>query len=299
MRARDLGLGLLVGLGAGASVAGCKPVPPLATLHVVVEPQGDKDVLATVLDRRLAQLKSSGAVPFRGVSIKARPDGVGVDAVLDVAACDDAALQRWVQAVVETVGKKRELVVGPALVPSDAVKTEVASAVKPAKARSLIPEAVDVEDVAFESAVAALGKVKLPDDMAMGVERVVETSGVRVWFIPREAPLGGKYVAKARLDTTEANKPCVVFELDPAGTAILARLTTDARPILPFVLDGRVVSAPRIMAPITDGRARIELGTGTYEEQLHEARALVTAIDDGSFEAPLKVVARSSSCVPQ
>lgn len=78
----------------------------------------------------------------------------------------------------------------------------------------------------------------------------------------------------------------VVFELTPEGTQIFKEYTTqNTGSILAIVLDGEVISAPRIEEPITAGRGSI---SGNFTDE--SAQNLSIQLRYGALPVPLKVV---------
>jgi preprotein translocase subunit SecD len=84
-------------------------------------------------------------------------------------------------------------------------------------------------------------------------------------------PFVQDHVQLASIDTTSDNgimKPIAVFQLDPAGTGSLDAYTT-AHPseTIIVVLDGKVLTAETLPAPITDGRIQLS-GDSVWIESL-------------------------------
>ena len=110
-----------------------------------------------------------------------------------------------------------------------------------------------------------------------------------------ERGLTGKYIRKASVSRAHmTNKPEIAFEFDKAGAALFAELTTEYSPRdgiyhhLGIVLNGRLISAPRIHAAITGGSAVIN-GDFSIEEASELAAALENPLD-----VPLRIVDEKS-----
>jgi preprotein translocase subunit SecD len=86
--------------------------------------------------------------------------------------------------------------------------------------------------------------------------------------------------------TSQIGEFQVAFELTPNGAEIFKQYTTDhVGDSLAIVLDKRLISAPRINEPITDGQGVI---TGSFDNE--SANALAIQLRYGSLPIPLKVV---------
>jgi preprotein translocase subunit SecD len=111
----------------------------------------------------------------------------------------------------------------------------------------------------FELRLASHQKVE-------GWERVPgpEPQNAPLWVSP-EVALSNRDLARAYVDRTPEGRPCVGIMLTEDGSLKLARLTkSHIGDLLAIILDGRVMSVPRIMDEITGGRAQI-LGNFTEE----------------------------------
>jgi preprotein translocase subunit SecD len=93
-------------------------------------------------------------------------------------------------------------------------------------------------------------------------------------------------LARARLEFDQNYQPVVAFAFNPAGAQRFARITTDnVGKRFAIVLDGRVISAPHIMGPITGGKCIIE---GAFTTQ--EANELAVLLNSGALPVTLKLV---------
>jgi preprotein translocase subunit SecD len=96
----------------------------------------------------------------------------------------------------------------------------------------------------------------------------------------------GKDLKSVGVTTNQLNKYLVSFELSSEGKTIFADYTTNnVNKYLAIVLDKRIISAPVIKTPITEGTGQIE-GGFTKES----ANALSVQLRYGSLPIPLKVV---------
>lgn len=303
MSARAL-LGLLGSLAvlAAASLGACKQGPPSASVAVAVDVgKADPEVLARLLQRRLELLLGDTKLPFvkPTTAVKPAPARIWVSADLKLAACDQKVIDEAVAALVGAIERAHTLAIAPAVTPDDAVRAAVSRAVAPLAAKSLVAEALDVPGLDMTKAREMLAKLSLPAGLVMGAEMVVDPPGVRLWLVSSSAPISGRDIDKSKVETDAANHPSVQLQLTKAGGATLEKLTKGTQPILVVMVDGRVVSAPRVMDTISSGRAAITMGTGDFSQQMHDALVLSAAIEDGALAEQLRVVDRKSVCTPK
>ena len=140
--------------------------------------------------------------------------------------------------------------------------------------------------------------VKLPDDVMVGYEFVEEkdpsTGAIkdryyRTYNLQANAPLTGDNLTRANLGYGDKGEPVVNLEFDSRGASIFGDLTEkNVGNLMAIMLDGDVSSAPRINERIGGGRAQITLGGGqSVAQQMEEARALVTVLNNGAYKAPV------------
>ena len=100
------------------------------------------------------------------------------------------------------------------------------------------------------------------------------------------APLEGEHVSDARADFDEKGKSAIKMEMDPTGTKIWAKMTTDnkGKPIA-IVLDNIVYSAPFVNDAITNGSSQI---TGSFSTT--EAQDMADILQSGKLPAPAFIV---------
>ncbi len=96
----------------------------------------------------------------------------------------------------------------------------------------------------------------------------------------------GRYLESAQVGQDEFGRPQINFQLTAEGGQIFADFTAaHVNQYLAIVLDGVVISCPRIETAITEGSGRI-----TGEFSLAEARNLVVQLRYGALPVPLKVI---------
>lgn len=98
----------------------------------------------------------------------------------------------------------------------------------------------------------------------------------------REVLLDESGIASAAVERPEpaaAPPNAIRINFTPAGAASLARVTADhLGEQLAIVLDGHVLSAPRIQARITGGQAMISFGPGTPPERIAQIAKALNAL---------------------
>lgn len=112
----------------------------------------------------------------------------------------------------------------------------------------------------------------------------------RLYLLHAEAPVHGGHLTSATVTHNEYNhEPVISLQFNGAGATAFADLSEAlVQRYLAILLDGRVMSAPKVMERIEGGRAQITLGSGRSYETLHaEAQALATVLQAGSHPATL------------
>ena len=143
-----------------------------------------------------------------------------------------------------------------------------------------------------------LKTVTLPDNVMIGYEHVVEKepdSGQvratywRTYDLQAVAPLTGDNLTRAAVSYGDKGEPVVNLEFDARGAKIFADVSgANVGNLMAIMLDGDVSSAPSIREQISGGRAQITLGGGrSPAQQMEEARALVTVLNNGAYKAPV------------
>jgi len=120
-----------------------------------------------------------------------------------------------------------------------------------------------------------------------GIER---STRWRLFLLHADAPVHGAHIAHASATINEYDgTPVVALEFTAAGGEAFADLTEALTGrLLAIVLDGRVMSAPKVLERIPGGRAQITLGAGRAPEELfEEARGLATILRSGGHPATL------------
>jgi protein-export membrane protein SecD len=152
----------------------------------------------------------------------------------------------------------------------------------------------DLVDVLTQAGVLTFNMVDTEADVAsytVGEARngriamMNESQGI-VQVVFEEPIITGADLSQAQQAFDEYNRPNISFQLRPAGAARFGKATTEnvGKPFA-IVLDGRIVSAPRIISPITSGSGQI---TGDYTVQEAENQAII--LRSGALPAKLKVV---------
>lgn len=98
--------------------------------------------------------------------------------------------------------------------------------------------------------------------------------------------LTGSDIKTVGVELMNANNPVVTFELKDSGAQVFSDFTSNnINRFLTIVLDGKVISSPRINSAITDGAGMI---TGNFT--LESANALAIQLRYGALPVPLKIV---------
>jgi protein-export membrane protein SecD len=125
--------------------------------------------------------------------------------------------------------------------------------------------------------------------------RIDDVTGLRVrdqaYALHPDARLTGEMIGDASVGYDQFNMPYVALEFDDLGAEAFCSLTGDlAGSDLAIVLDGEVLSAPRVIEPICGGRAQITLGSGGSADQLlREAQDLALTLRAGALPAPVTI----------
>ena len=105
-------------------------------------------------------------------------------------------------------------------------------------------------------------------------------------LVRKRVEVTGDDLTLARATVDQYGRPAVAIRFDSAGARRFGKLTTDnVGKRFAFVLDGEVVSAPRISEPIPGGNGQI---TGSFS--VAEANDLALLLRAGALPAPLKYV---------
>ncbi|MCO4760113.1 MAG: protein translocase subunit SecD [Myxococcales bacterium] len=140
--------------------------------------------------------------------------------------------------------------------------------------------------------------MKIADEVMIGYEFVedkdpstgeVKDRYYRTYNLQSTAPLTGDNLTRANVGYGDKGEPVVNLEFDSRGATIFGDLTEkNVGNLMAIMLDGDVSSAPRINERIGGGRAQITLGGGqSVAQQMEEARALVTVLNNGAYKAPV------------
>lgn len=177
------------------------------------------------------------------------------------------------------------------------------------------PLGLDVESDAFGPLLVARGPgarerlaTSLPS-MPVPVERRLaigrdEGEAWRAYALDLDGGLAGHVVDARVMYAQPLGEPVVVVDFDGEGRRLLAELSRrEVGRRIAIVLDGEVVSAPTVSAPITAGTAQITLGAAEEGDMaaLQDAYALTAALRSGSLPAPMALEQETivASAVPR
>ena len=107
--------------------------------------------------------------------------------------------------------------------------------------------------------------------------------GLEYYAVRKEIPVSGRDLKTARVQKGRLGEPIIHFALTPEGTPKFGALTSaNVNRRLAIVLDNKVMSAPNINSPITEGSGIIE---GRFTQQ--QAADLALVLRSGSLPASL------------
>jgi len=119
------------------------------------------------------------------------------------------------------------------------------------------------------------GSEALPDD---------ERAGMPPLVVRKQILVSGANLTKAQVGSDQNQRPAIDFHFDGEGAKKFGKATSEnVGHRFAIILDGRVVSAPNIISPITAGTGQI---TGNFTTQ--EASELVNVLNAGALPANLK-----------
>jgi SecD/SecF fusion protein len=103
--------------------------------------------------------------------------------------------------------------------------------------------------------------------------------------VKKRVIVSGENLTKAFVDNDQNGRPAIGFRFDGEGARKFGEATSQniGRPFA-IILDGKVVSAPRIISAITGGSGQI---TGNFTVQ--QASELVNVLNGGALTAPLNI----------
>jgi preprotein translocase subunit SecD len=159
-------------------------------------------------------------------------------------------------------------------------------------------------DTREELAAYAATLPALPADRILGFQEEdvwdrgpARSTRWRLFLLRADAGVHGGHIASATVVTDgHDGMPRISLEFTAAGGAAFADLTEALTGrLLAIVLDGRVMSAPKVMERIAGGRAQITLGSGRpYQELFEEARGLATVLQSGGHPVALTILFENS-----
>lgn len=141
-------------------------------------------------------------------------------------------------------------------------------------------------------------KSELPADSELAFELVRDAVSKKVtraqpFLLKKQADVTGDMLENVSVQS-ENNQPYVSMTFNKVGTKQFGNLTSNnIGKNLTIVLDGVVMSAPRIDSAITGGQAMITLGYGSYEALQKEASDLVLILKEGALPASLAVASKN------
>ncbi len=142
---------------------------------------------------------------------------------------------------------------------------------------------------------------KLPENTFIAFERAADPAVIGKfnlipYLLSSVDYVSGEYIENAQVNLNQGNspmaaqEPIVAFSLNAAGTPIFGEMTRKfVRHQMAIVLDGIVKSAPSIRSAITGGEGIIEIGTGSFDEMMREAKDLSIVLRAGALPATIEL----------
>jgi preprotein translocase subunit SecD len=138
-------------------------------------------------------------------------------------------------------------------------------------------------------------KKDLPKGFVVAFEKKInkgtnQIESKRSYLVEESAQLGGDDLEDARVtfDTQRSNRPQVGLSFKSAAAKKFEKLTGDnVGKQLAIILDGNVYSAPGLNERISGGSAVINLGQGTMEQLLQEAKDISMVLRAGALPVQL------------
>lgn len=170
--------------------------------------------------------------------------------------------------LIQTQGRDRILLQVPGVDNPDEIKAKINTTAK------LNFHMVKGDSPVAANATPSPGHIILPDQEK------------QFWEVEKQPLLGGENLVNASQTFDQYGRVAVSFKLDNRGGKIFGDVTRDnVGKLFASVLDGVVISAPRIQEPILGGQGQI---TGKYTAE--EATALSTLLRAGALPVALKIL---------
>uniref|UniRef100_UPI00286C62AC protein translocase subunit SecD n=1 Tax=Brevundimonas sp. TaxID=1871086 RepID=UPI00286C62AC len=117
---------------------------------------------------------------------------------------------------------------------------------------------------------------------------LIGPDGITPYLVKKRILVSGENLTRAGVGADQSGRPAIDFRFDGQGARRFGEATA-ANIGKPFaiILDGKVISAPTIISPITGGTGQI---TGSFS--IAEASELVNLLNGGALPAPLTVEER-------
>jgi preprotein translocase subunit SecD len=122
----------------------------------------------------------------------------------------------------------------------------------------------------------------------------------RIWALETPAALDNAAIAEAHVEYAEhTNQPVVNVGFDERGKSLFGDLSASlVNDYLVIVLDGEILSAPKVMEPIRGGRAMIDFGgRSNSQATLMEAKVIAGALTTPDLAARVTLEAVNETCL--
>lgn len=140
-----------------------------------------------------------------------------------------------------------------------------------------------------------IGSIKVPVDLEIALSHRQGPQGkeYRTYLLRRIALLNGETLEDSRVSQDpETGTPEIAIKFNEKGAKLFEKITAEhIKERLAIMLDGKVISAPLIMSPISGGRARITLGNPKdYQTAIVQAHDLAGILRSGAMPAKIRLV---------
>ena len=254
------------------------------TIEVRITDPTKVDTAYTLLNNQLGERLLTGG---RDVIVQRAPDQhIRVSFVPQAAnAAARDAVSRSIEIIrkrIDALGTKEPIITQQG---SNRIVVEAPGESDPEKLKAVIGKTAKLTFQMVDTEAApedvAAGRIP-PDDVALPSDDGFQPA----YVVKRRSVVTGEMLTSASGSHDENNAPAVAFSFNAIGTQRFAQVTSQniGKPFA-IVLDGRIISAPRINSAITGGSGII---TGHFtEESAHE---LALLLKTGALPAPLNVV---------
>ncbi len=274
-------------------------VDGMGVVEAIVQRQGDRRILVELPgianpDEAIATLKTTGRLEFVEAGFTQLPEGLKILTTYELTPSmpftltitpemTPTATSEVTPALEATPTSVPAVTPGVTLTPSLEVTPTATLEVSPTSTPEVtLTPALEATPTATLEATQTITPEIAPTATPTPTQEISPT--VKVY----RTIMTGRHLKSAKVGSDEFGRPEIDFELTPEGMEIFAKYTREhVGEFLAIVLDGVVISCPRIREAIPEGRGRITSEKGFT---LEEARRLAIILQYGALPVPLKVI---------